>query len=64
MSHRAEFGHLLELILSAGANAAMTTEVPGAHDANPRFAPIVQKAVENALDGKARCLCLLAEIGG
>ena len=48
----AEFGHLLELILSARTNTPITTEVPGARDADPRFAPIVQKAVENALDGK------------
>jgi CubicO group peptidase (beta-lactamase class C family) len=49
---QAEFGHLLELILSARTNTPITTEVPGARDADPRFAPIVQKAVENALDGK------------
>src|SRR3984957_830189 len=48
---RAEFGHLLELILSARTNIPTTAEVPGARDANPRFAAIVQKAVEKALDG-------------
>jgi CubicO group peptidase (beta-lactamase class C family) len=48
---RAEFGHLLELILSARTNVPTTTEVPGAQDANPRFAAIVQKAVGKALDG-------------
>ncbi len=49
---QAEFGHLLELILSARTNTPITPEVPGERDANPRFAPIVLKAVENALDGK------------
>jgi CubicO group peptidase (beta-lactamase class C family) len=49
---RAEFGRLLELILSARANAPNTGEVPGARDADPRFAGIVRKAVENALIGK------------
>ena len=48
----AEFGHLLELILSARTNTPITTGSAGARDADPRFAPIVQKAVENALDGK------------
>jgi CubicO group peptidase (beta-lactamase class C family) len=48
---RAEFGHLLELILSARTNVKTTGEVPGALDADPRFAAIVQKAVGNALDG-------------
>jgi CubicO group peptidase (beta-lactamase class C family) len=48
---RAEFGHLLELILAARTNVQTATEVPGARDANPRFAAILQKAVENALDG-------------
>jgi CubicO group peptidase (beta-lactamase class C family) len=49
---RAEFGHLLELILQARANAETNGEIPGSHDANPLFAPIVQRAVGNALDGK------------
>ena len=49
---RAEFGHLLQLILSARTNVPTTLEVPGARDVDPRFAPIVQKAVQNALDGK------------
>jgi CubicO group peptidase (beta-lactamase class C family) len=48
---RAEFGHLLELILSARTNVKTTGEVPGAREADPRFAAIVQKAVGNALDG-------------
>jgi hypothetical protein len=48
---RAEFGHLLELILAARTNVQTATEVPGARDADPRFAAIVRKAVENALDG-------------
>ena len=48
---RAEFGRLLELILSARTNSPTSAEVPGARDADPRFAPIVQKAVENALNG-------------
>jgi len=50
---RAEFGHLLELILSARTNIPTTAEVPGARDADPRSAAIVHKAMENALDGKA-----------
>jgi CubicO group peptidase (beta-lactamase class C family) len=48
---RAEFGHLLELILSARTNITASAEVPGARDADPRFTAIVQKAVENALNG-------------
>jgi CubicO group peptidase (beta-lactamase class C family) len=49
---RAEFGHLLELILSARTNTPPNSEIPGARDADPRFAPIVLKAMQNALDGK------------
>jgi CubicO group peptidase (beta-lactamase class C family) len=49
---RAEFGRLLELILSARANAPNPGEVPGALDADPRLAEMVRKAVENALAGK------------
>lgn len=49
---RAEFGHLLELILSARTNRPTNSEIPGARDADPRFAPIVMKAMQNALDGK------------
>jgi len=49
---RAEFGHLLELILSARTNIQTAGEVPGSRDADPRFAAVVQKAMENALDGK------------
>jgi CubicO group peptidase (beta-lactamase class C family) len=49
---RAEFGHLLELILSARTNGQTHSEIPGARDADPRFTPIVLKAMQNALDGK------------
>jgi CubicO group peptidase (beta-lactamase class C family) len=49
---RAEFGHLLELILAAKTNLPNTSDVPGARDANPLFAGIVHKAVEEALKGK------------
>jgi CubicO group peptidase (beta-lactamase class C family) len=49
---RAEFGRLLELVLSARTNAPSGGEVPGAGDADPRFAGIAQKAVRDALDGK------------
>jgi CubicO group peptidase (beta-lactamase class C family) len=49
---RAEFGRLLELILSARTNTGNAEEVPGARDADPRFTAIVRKALENALAGK------------
>jgi CubicO group peptidase (beta-lactamase class C family) len=49
---RAEFGHLLGLILDARTNTPTTSEIPGARDANPRFAPIVLRVMQNALDGK------------
>jgi CubicO group peptidase (beta-lactamase class C family) len=53
---QAEFGRLLELVLSARTNIPTTAEVPGAREANPRFAAIVQKAVEKALDGNVDAL--------
>jgi CubicO group peptidase (beta-lactamase class C family) len=49
---RAEFGHLLELILGARTNTPTTSEIPGTRDADPRFAPIVLRVMQNALDGK------------
>jgi CubicO group peptidase (beta-lactamase class C family) len=49
---RAEFGHMLELILDARTNTPTPSEIPGAPDADPRFAPIVLRVMQDALEGK------------
>jgi CubicO group peptidase (beta-lactamase class C family) len=60
---RAEFGHLLELILSARTNRPATSEIPGARDADPQFAPIVLKAMQTALDGKVDTTAYAPKLG-